>query len=146
MPTHAEVVDYLTGLDEVEYAEVCQQTTERRHAAFAADNELPDHPTAAQIAEWFARQHLTIEPGLREIRILGDDPVRLLEIYDDFLPAGGALVPHQFVSAAAGPSVALEVAHVGEEDLMNIEIGSVALPPGWTLAGAKVLRRNGNGR
>lgn len=96
-----------------------------------------------QTAKRLAQAHYELEPGILkifrleaspEIESRPTEPVKLLEVNENTIPAG--IVPLQFDSHPANgfnyPSLIIEIT---PDEFEEIEGGTLQLPTGWTIRG-----------
>jgi hypothetical protein len=128
-------IEFLNELDEVS----------RRRRLRAPDASKPAGNTKEQVADWIAKTHLATDTTIKEIWYLPtgspSDEVRLIELNGRIAGVGWGIEPIDFALDVEGTHFKLLVADVTSDDFDRAKNDPTALPPGWSLSGAKTWRR-----
>jgi hypothetical protein len=113
------------------------------------ESDVPDRPedySRDGIAAWIAHNHLLADSSVREIWYLphgAENEIHLLEISERIESGGDELTPIDFAVDIEGVHYKLFVGDLTSDQLQQVKAGSIRLPPGWSLDGAKVVGRRG---
>ena len=102
-----------------------------------------------EVAEHLARAHYEVEPGITqifrirvgdEIETKDDEPIKLLEINEDTIPAG--ILPLQFApDVPSGIDYSSVIVEITPSEFNQIGKRELELPEGWQVA--ELLPRDG---
>jgi hypothetical protein len=149
MPDATELARQAEPVDEVQwfqFLDAIDEVARRRRNR----TDVPDEPAGPgrdQVAEWVARQHLIVDPSVREIWYLpagaSDDVIRLLEVNDHLGgPDGRAQAFQSHTEGPGGIPLRLLVADNSTDQLEEIQQDPLGLlPAGWSLEGHRAWRR-----
>jgi hypothetical protein len=102
------------------------------------------------MASFYAKRHGETDPSIRAIHYLPTaapaNEIRLLEV-NEAITGTASPEPIDFGVDAGGPNEhKLIVFDVTPEQWEEIQAGTLALPPGWTLDGSEVVLKRGRPR
>ena len=144
-----ELSQKLASLDDVDWFTVLEDAKAKRRNRFAGDQLDPDPQpgvSAESFAQWIARRHLAVDPGIREVIYLPTDSpaneIRLLEVNAmlDGLQDEEVL-PSDYGTPVEGLDFSVHVADITPQQWQDIQGERLALPPGWKLNNPIFLAR-----
>lgn len=149
MLSQEEVFQYLVGLPDTDYANVVFRAESNRQQRLRREfaEEVPAVRDRDTAADWVARQHLAVDPGVAEVYYLGSAPAdeirlievnRLLPIPD---PPGGRFEFVDFGFDIDQLRFSLSVIDMTGDQLQKTVAGALHLPDGWSLHPHAVYRR-----